>query len=181
VVRSEERDTVEAGSAWAPVFVGIGLFTGPGLEGDVWRLGGSARAGWGFAHGLQLVTYADYSWRLSGKDYTASWLSLQAGLGYRLRLSERVSSAISVRGGMQQMRFEALVREETRSDVTWNPLLGVGIDGWWLVAPNVGIWAAADAQTLARETRLFVAPERDVITSHVVDVSLALGLGWWIR
>lgn len=178
---SPEPDAVdEVASAWAPVFVGVGLLTGPGFDDDVWRIGGSARAGWGFAHGLQLVASIDYSGRASVADYTASWLALQGGVAYRLRLSERTSAAVAVRGGAQQMRFEVLAGGETTSRVKWNPVVALGIDAWWLLTPSIGIWAAADAQTLGRETRVFVAPERDAVTSREVDLSGVLGVGWWI-
>lgn len=180
IVSSDERDTLEVGIPWASVFVGIGLFAAPGFDDGVWRLGGSARAGWGFAHGLSLLTSVDASWRASRVGYTASWLSLSAGLAYRLRLSESASAAISLRGGAQQLRTAALARGETTSRVNWNPAVALGIDGRWLIGSRLGIWAAADAQTTGRETRLFVAPERDVVTSGVVDVSGVLGVGWWI-
>jgi hypothetical protein len=167
-------------SPWPSVFLGVGLFAGPGLDDDAWRLGGSGKASWDVAHGVLLLTSVDYSWRASTTDYTASWLSLQAGLGYRLRLSERASAGISLRGGAQQLRFAARARGETASSVTWNPVVALGLDFWRLLGPNIGIWAAANAQTMGREIHLFVAPERDVVTSHAVDVSGVLGVGWWI-
>lgn len=180
LISSDEREPPGAGLPWGSFFVGIGLFAGPGFDDDAWRLGGSARASWGFAYGLSLVTSADYSWRASRTDYTASWLSLSAGLAYRLQLSERASAAVSLRGGAQQLRTAVLARGETTSRVNWNPVVALGIDARWLFGESIGIWAAADAQSIGRESLLFVAPERDAVTSGVLDVSSALGLGWWI-
>jgi hypothetical protein len=180
VVSSEDRETSGAGPPWAPLFIGIGVLAGPGFDDGVWRLGGSARASWTFPEGFQLVTSADYSWRASTSEFTASWLSLQAGVGYRLRLSERASVAVDLRGGAQQLRTAARARGETTSRVSWNPAVALGIDGRWLVGAGVGIWAAADAQTIGRETRLFVAPERSIVTSPLVGGSAVLGLGWWL-
>lgn len=174
------RDTAGPSSPWAPLFIGVGVLTGPGFDDGVWRLGGSARASWVVAEGFQLVTSVDYSWRASRADYTASWLSLAAGVGYQLRLSERASAAISLRGGAQQTRLAVLARGETTSRVSWNPAVALGIDGGWLIGASLGIWAAANAQTIGREIHLFVAPERDVVTSRPVDLSAVLGLGWWI-
>lgn len=169
------------GSAATVAYAGAGVSTGPGFRDDVWRLGASARAGWGYASGLQLVALADYSWRLAQSDYTGSWLSLQAGVAYRLRWSERVSSAVALRGGVQRMRFEALARGELASEVAWNPVVALGIDLWWLLGSNVALWAAADAQSIARETRLFVVRERgEPVRSYPVDVSAVVGLGYWI-
>lgn len=178
---NEARSPAGASPARSGGFVGIGLLTGPAFEDDAWRLGGSVRGGYSFGSGIQLLSVVDYSRRVSGQSYSASWLSLQAGVGYRFSFSERVSAAVTLRAGAQQMRFEAPAGAGEVSRAIWNPLAALGVDALWLLTPGFGVWAAADAQSIGRETRLFVAPEQvDAVTSRAVDVSGVVGLGFWI-
>ncbi len=169
------------GPAWAGVFFGVGLLAGPGFDDGAWRLGGNVRAGWEAASGWHVLSSVSYSLRASEETFTASWLLLQAGLGYRLRLSERLSSAFAVHAGAQRMRFEVLANDVTRSEALWNPLVTLSVDGWWLAGSGFGFWAAVNTQSIGRESRLFVAPRRPAVSSPPVEITGLLGVGWWIQ
>jgi hypothetical protein len=107
-------------------------------------------------------------------------LSLQAGAGYRLRASDQLSCSLSLQAGVQQTRFEVLANGVDNVEARYNPLLGLSLDGWWLVSARFGFWAAADVQTIGRESLLFVAPGRATLTSPLLTPSGAVGVGWWL-
>src|SRR5690606_2013303 len=73
------------------LFIGVGVLTGPGFGAGAWRAGGNLRAGWQAPSGWQLVTSLGYAWRASTVDFTAAWLSLDVGVGYRLAASDAFS------------------------------------------------------------------------------------------
>jgi hypothetical protein len=62
----------------------------------------------------------------------------------------------------------------------YNPLASVGVDGWWLAWPGFGFWLAIDAQTIGRQSKLFVA-DTLVVSTFPVDVTGLLGVGWQIH
>jgi hypothetical protein len=165
---------------WEGVFLGVGLLTGPGFDDDVWRFGGQARAGWASSSGWQLLSSIGYSLRASEQTFTAAWFSLQAGVGYRLQLAEHFSSAISLQAGVQQMRFEVLSGGVADTQQRWNPLGSVGVDGWWRPSSAFGVWAGLDAQSIGRRSRLLLEPDRLAATSYPVDLTFAVGVGWWL-
>ncbi len=165
---------------WQGAFVGVGLLTGPGFDDEVWRFGGQLRAGWASSSGLQLLASIGYSLRASEQTFTAAWLSLQAGLGYRLQLAEHFSAALNLQAGVQQMRFEVLSGGISETEQRWNPLGSVGLDGWWRPSSAFGVWAGLEAQSIGRRSRLLLAADRPVATSYPLDLSLAFGVGWWL-
>jgi len=164
--------------AW---FVGVGAFTGPGFGAGPWRVGGALRGAWQGESGLTFGTSLGYAWRASSRDFTAEWLSLEAGVGYRLDLSDATSFGVMLLGGAQRARFEVLAGGESRSVARWNPRAGVELDGRWRVTSGFGVWAALEGGTAGRSSRLFVAPDREPIQAAGVDGVFALGLGWWLE
>jgi hypothetical protein len=163
------------------VFVGVGGFTGPGFGAGAWRAGGTLRGAWQGVSGLSLGGSLGYAWRVSSRDFTAEWLSLGAGVGYRLAVSDALSFGVQVLGGAQRARFEVLAAGVDRSEARWNPRASVELDGRWRVSSGFGVWGGAEVGSVGRSSRLFVAPGRDPISSAPVDVALAVGLGWWLE
>jgi hypothetical protein len=164
-----------------PWFVGVGAFTGPGFGAGAWRVGGTLRGAWQGESGLTLGTSLGYAWRASSRDFTAEWLSLEAGVGYRLALSDAMSFGLLLLGGAQRARFEVLAAGESRSEALWNPRVGIELDGRWRATSGFGVWASVEGGTAGRSSRLFVAPEREPIQAAAVDAVFALGLGWWLE
>jgi hypothetical protein len=163
-----------------PVFIGLGAFTGPGFGDGAWRLGGNLRAGWHGVSGWQLTTSVGYAWRTSEDPFTAAWFSLDAGVGYRLALSDAFSVGAMVFGGAQRARFEVLAAGVSRSEAIWNPRVGLGLDARWRVSPGFGFWAAAEATSPGRQSRLFLLPGEPPIQGSAVDATATVGLGWWL-
>jgi hypothetical protein len=162
-----------------PFFVGVGVLTGTGFGAGAWRAGSTLRAGWHGIDGWQLATSLAVAWRTSEETFTASWMSLQAGVGYRLALSDAVSVGTLVFGGVERARFEVLAAGVSHSEASYSPRFGLGVDGRWRASEGLGIWVAADGSSAGRESRLFVAPEIDSIRSYPIDVALFLGVAWW--
>ena len=77
--------------------IGVGVLTGPGFGAGARRAGGNLRAGWQAPSGWQLVTSLGYAWRASTVDFTAAWLSLDVGVGYRLAASDAFSVGANMR------------------------------------------------------------------------------------
>lgn len=163
------------------VFVGVGGFTGPGFGAGAWRVGGTLRGAWQGVGGLSFGGSLGYAWRASSRDFTAEWLSLQAGVGYRLAVSDALSVGAMVLGGAQRARFEVLAAGVDRSEARWNPRASIELDGRWRATSGFGVWASAEVGSVGRSSRLFVAPGRDPIQSAPVDIAIAAGLGWWIE
>jgi hypothetical protein len=180
-VEPEEEEAPRAPFEHRSVFVGIGGFTGPGFGGGDWRVGGTLRGAWQAHGGLTLGTSLGYAWRASSRDFTAEWLSLEAGVGYRLDLSDATSVGVMLLGGAQRARFEVLAGGESRSEALWNPRAGVELDARWRATSGFGVWAAVEGGTGGRSSRLFVAPDRDPIEGAAVDAAFTLGLGWWLE
>jgi hypothetical protein len=180
-VEPEEDELPRAPFEHRPVFVGVGGFTGPGFGAGAWRVGGTLHAAWQAESGLSFGTSLGYAWRASSRDFTAEWLSLEAGVGYRLDLSDATSVGLMLLGGVQRARFEVLAAGESRSEALWNPRAGVALDARWRVTSGFGAWAAVEGGTAGRSTRLFVAPDREPIQAAAVDGAFILGLGWWIE
>lgn len=161
-----------------PVFIGLGVLTGPGFGAGAWRVGGSLRAGWSDARGLQLAGALSYAVRASRETFSADWYTLRAGAGYRLQ-GERASAGVLLWGGAQRARFEVLAGGVSRSETRWNPLVGLGADARFRLTPWLGVWAALDATTLARESRLFISADREPVGAFFVDVAGIVGLAAW--
>lgn len=163
------------------VFIGVGGFTGPGFGAGPWRVGGTLRGGWQGVSGLSFGASLGYAWRASSRDFTAEWLSLEAGIGYRLVVSDAVSFGAMLLGGAQRARFEVVAAGVSRVEARWNPRAGVELDARWRASSGFGVWAGVEAGSAGRSSRLFVAPERDPIQAAPIDGALAAGLGWWIE
>jgi hypothetical protein len=162
-----------------PFFVGIGVLTGPGFGGGAWRAGGHLRAGWQHVAGWQIVTSLGAAWRTSQSEFTAAWLSLDAGVGYRWLTSNALSLGAHVFGGAEGTRFEVLARAEESTEVRLNPRAGLALDGRWRLGPSIGAWVGAEVSSIGRERRLFIAPEREPIVGSAIELALSLGVGWW--
>jgi hypothetical protein len=180
VAAPSTNDVTPALPRWQGVFIGLGLLTGPGFDDEVWRFGGSARAGWASSSGWQLLSSIGYSLRASEQTFTAAWFSVQGGLGYRLQLSEQLSSALSLQAGVQQMRFEVLSGGVADTQQRWNVLGSLGVDGWWRPSASFGVWAGLEAQSIGRRSRLLLDGDRLAATSYPVDLNLTFGVGWWL-
>jgi hypothetical protein len=180
-VEPEEDEVPREPFEHRPVFVGVGGFTGPGFGAGAWRVGGTLRGAWQLQGGLSLGASLGYAWRASSRDFTAEWLSLAAGVGYRLDLSDATSFGVMLLGGAQRARFEVVAAGESRQEAIWNPRAGVELDARWRATSGFGVWAAVEGGTAGRSSRLFVAPDRDPIEGAAVDGVFALGLGWWIE
>jgi hypothetical protein len=162
-----------------PFFVGVGVLTGTGFGAGAWRAGSTLRAGWHTVDGWQLATSLAVAWRTSEQTFTASWMSLQAGVGYRLALSDAVSVGTLVFGGVERARFEVLAAGVSHSEARYGPRFGLSVDGRWRASEGFGLWLAADGSSAGRESRLFVAPDLESIRSYPIDVALFLGVAWW--
>jgi hypothetical protein len=164
-----------------PVFIGLGVLAGPGFGAGAWRAGGNLRAGWHGVSGWQLATSLGFAWRTSEESFTASWASLDAGVGYRLSVSDAVDLGALFFGGVQRARFEVLAAGVSRSDARLNPRFGLGADARWRPSQSFGAWAAADASSSGRQSRLFLAPDRAPISDAAFNVALLVGIGWWVE
>jgi hypothetical protein len=165
----------------AGVFIGVGVFGGPALADGSGRVGASLRGGWASSSGLMLLGSAGYSVRaVSGDPFTVSWLSVEAGAGYRFWLGDELSAGVSLQLGLQQLRFAASARGLERSTAVYNPLATLGVDGWWLPWARFGFWVALDAHSIGRKSELFVADTLTVSTLPV-DVTGLFGVGWRIH
>jgi hypothetical protein len=163
------------------VFIGVGVFGGPALDDGSGRVGASLRGGWAQPSGLLLLGSASYSVRAISDDaFTLSWLSFEAGIGYRFWLTNELTAAVALQAGVQRLRFEASSGGALSSTAVYNPLASLGVDGWWLPWPGFGFWVAIDAHSIGRQSDLFVADTRAVSTLPV-DVTGQLGIGWRIH
>lgn len=163
------------------LFIGVGVLTGPGFGAGAWRAGGNLRAGWQAPSGWQLVTSLGYAWRASTVDFTAAWLSLDVGVGYRLAASDAFSAGALLLGGAERGRFEVLAAGVPRAEARWSPRLGLELDARFRASSGFGAWAALQGASDGRERRLFVAPERDPIRSAPVDLAITAGVGFWLE
>jgi hypothetical protein len=162
-----------------PLFIGLGALVGTGFDAG-WRAGGSLRAGWHFEGGLAILAAASYALGTSLEPFAVRWLSLDAGVGYRFALSERLSAGASLLVGAQRTSFE-LPAPESRSEAGLSPRLGLVGDVWWRAAPPFGLWAALEGSTTGRETRLFIDPDREPERSSPLSAALSAGLGFWFH
>jgi hypothetical protein len=162
-----------------PLFIGLGVLTGPGFGAGAWRAGGNLRAAWHGISGWQLATSLGLAWRTSEESFTAAWVTLEAGAGYRLVVDDAFSVGTLVFAGAQRARFEVLAAGESRAETRYNPRFGLGIDARWRASASFGAWASAEGSSTGRETHLFIAPDRDPVSSYPVEVALFLGVGWW--
>jgi hypothetical protein len=177
----EEPEAPPEPVEYAPLFVGLGIVTGPGFGGGPWRVGGSLRGTWAARSGFSVTTSMGATWRATSETFTASWLFFDAGVGYRFALSEATSLGATLFGGAQRARFEVLVEGVSAADTRWNPRIGASLDGWWRTASGFGLWANVEATTVGRESLLFVSPGADPIRSQPFDAAAMLGAGWWFR
>jgi hypothetical protein len=161
-------------------FIGIGAFGGPALDDGSARVGASLRGGWVSRGGLQLGGSTSYSWALREDTVEVSWLAIQAGIGHRFWLTDELSLGLSAQAGVQRLRFEASAGDVERASSVLNPLLTLGVDGWWLPWPGFGFWLALDGNTMGRKSELFVADTLTVSTLPV-DVTGLLGIGLRVR
>lgn len=176
-----EPDTPRTPSEYRSLFIGLGVLWGSGFGLDDWRVGGTLRAGWQATSGWQLVTSLGFAGRTSQETFTAVWAWLEAGVGYRLDVSDDFSVGALIFGGVQRARFEVLEAGVSQAGVRWNPRLGLGLDARWRATRGFGLWASAEGSSVGRESRLFVFPDRDPIRSSPVDLTLVGGIGWWIE
>jgi hypothetical protein len=184
----EEREEGEAEAAVprAPfeqrsVFIGVGGFTGPGFGAGAWRVGGTLRGTWQAPSGLTLGTSLGYAWRASARDFTAEWLSLAGGAGYRWDASDATSFGVMLLAGAERARFEVLAAGDSRTEARWNPHAGAELDVRWRATAGFGVWAAIEGGTVGRSSRLFLAPGGDPIQVSAFDVAFAAGLGGWLE
>jgi hypothetical protein len=182
--RDDPEQAVEPARPVIPldgVFIGVGVFGGPALDDGSARVGASLRGGWSSPAGFCVLGSASYSVRAVGtSSFSVSWLSLEAGVGYRFWLTDELSAALGLQVGVQQLRFEASARGEQSSRAVYNPLATLGVDGWWLPWPGFGFWAALDVHTIGRKSELFVVDTLTVSTLPL-DVTGLLGVGWRIH
>lgn len=162
------------------VFIGVGVLVGPALDDGSWRGGGSVRGGWATDAGWVLLGEASYAARAFEADaYTASWLALSLGAGRHFALADALGLTLSAQLGVQRLELEAALAGERQATSAYNPRLTLGGELWWVPGNKLGVWGAVQAHTIFRRSDLVVAGARTVST-WPVDVSGALGLGWWI-
>jgi len=164
-----------------PVFIGLGVLAGSGYGSGPGRAGGTLRAGWHGASGWQLVTSFCVAWRISEEPYTAAWVSLEAGAGYRWSLSDAVSVGALLSAGAERARFEVLAAGVSRSEASLTPRVGLGVDVRWRATQSFGAWASGEGRSSGRGGRLFVAPDREPIPALPIDLALLAGVGWWLE
>jgi hypothetical protein len=162
-----------------PFFVGLGALTGTGFGTGAWRAGGTLRAGWHGIDGWQLASSLAVAWRTSEETFTAAWMSLEAGAGYRLAPSDAVSVGALVFGGVERARYEVLAAGVSHAETRYGPRFGLGVDAHWRASDGFGAWISAEGSSSGRESRLFVAPDRAPIGSYPIDLALFLGVAWW--
>lgn len=165
-----------------PLFIGLGAVVGSGFDSGTWRSGGRLRAGWHFESGLALLGSAGYALG-SAEEPSVAWLTFDAGVGYRFALSERLNVGASLFAGAERARFElpaATPRTVSQSEARFSPRLGLAGDVWWRAAPMFGFWASLEGSTSGRETRVFIAPDREPATSLPVALALSAGFGFWM-
>jgi hypothetical protein len=165
---------------YAPVFVGLGIFTGPGFGNSAWRAGGTLRGGWVAPSGLSLSAAFGSAWRTSSETFTAAWLHFDLGVGYRIPLSDAVSIGTGIFAGVQRARFEILAAGVSRSEARWNPRVGASLDAWWRTSSGFGLWAGVEVSTVGRESLLYVTPGAEPLRAAPVDGAALLGAGWWL-
>ena len=161
-----------------PLFIGVSALVGSGFEAGSWRAGGGLRGVWHFPGGLALLVAGSYS-RGAADSFDVAWLTLDAGVGYRFALSERVSLGAWLLAGAEREQVEAV--DVSHAETLLSPRLGLAADVWWRAAPMFGLWAALEGTTTFRETRLFEAPGSDPIRSLPVGAALSVGLAVWLR
>jgi hypothetical protein len=165
-----------------PLFIGLGAVVGSGFDSGTWRSGGRLRGGWHFESGLALLGSVGYALG-SAEEPSVAWLTFDAGVGYRFALSERLSVGASLFAGAERARFElpaATSPTVSQSEARFSPRLGLVGDVWWRAAPMFGFWASLEGSTSGRETRVFIAPDREPATSLPVAVALCAGFGFWM-
>jgi hypothetical protein len=159
------------------VFIGVGVFGGPALDDGSARIGACLRGSWVSRAGIELLGSASYSQRaLSDDGLDVSWLTIEAGIGYRFWWSDEFSLGLSLQAGMQRLRFEASARNVERSSSVLNPVAALGADGWWLPWPGFGFWLGLDAHSIGRKSQLFVG-DTLVGSTLPVDITGLLGVG----
>jgi cell division septation protein DedD len=175
-----------------PLFVGLGALVGSGFDAG-WRGGGRLRGGYHFESGLVLLASASYALG-SQEEPAVAWLSLDAGVGYRLALSERLNVGAGLFAGAERARYELsaeVAPSETpagalapvaapRSETSLSPRFGLTADVWWRAVPMFGLWAALDGSTSGRETRVFISPDREPARAFPLAVALSVGFGFWL-
>ena len=164
-----------------PLFIGLGALVGSGFDASSWRAGGSLRAGWHFEGGLEILGAAGYALGSTDDPFSVEWLTFDAGVGYRIALSERLNVGASLFVGAQRARFELSAAEASRIEASLSPRFGLSGDVWWRAVPMFGLWASLEASTTGRETRLFVAPGSAPIRSSTAAGALTVGFGFWFR
>jgi hypothetical protein len=168
-----------------PLFIGVGAIVGSGFDAGTWRLGGRLRAGWHFESGLAILGSVGYALG-SADEPSVAWLTFDAGVGYRFALSERLNVGASVFAGAERARFELPAdasspgSDASQSEALLSPRLGLTGDVWWRAAPMFGFWAALEGSTAGRQTRLFIAPDREPARSLPVALELSAGFGFWL-
>lgn len=166
-----------------PLFLGLGAVVGSGFDAGTWRSGGRLRGGWHFESGLTLLASAGYALG-SAEEPSIAWLTFDAGVGYRFALSERLNVGASLFAGAERARFElpatAPSEPVSQSEARFSPRLGLAGDVWWRAAPMFGFWASLEGSTSGRETRVFIAPDREPATSLPVALALSAGFGFWL-
>jgi hypothetical protein len=178
VVVDDEREPVVPLDG---IYLGLGVFGGPALDDGSARVGVSLRGGWASPAGFSLLGSASYSVRAaSGDAFSVSWLSFSAGVGYRLWLTDSFTAAVNAQAGVQQLRFEATDGGSISDASVVNPLVSLGVDGWWLPWEHFGFWLALEGHTIFRKSELFVGDTRSA-TTQPVDFTGLLGVGWRIR
>jgi hypothetical protein len=178
VVVEDEREPVVPLDG---IYIGVGVFGGPALDDGSGRVGVSLRGGWASPAGFSVLGSASYSVRAtSGDEFAVSWLSFTAGLGYRLWLTDWFTAAVNAQAGVQQLRFEATQGGVINETQVVNPLVSLGVDGWWLPWQHFGIWLALEGHTIFRRSELFVGDTLSAST-QLVDFTALLGVGWRIH
>jgi hypothetical protein len=166
-----------------PLFIGLGAVVGSGFDAGTWRSGGRLRGGWHFESGLALLASAGYALG-STEEPSVAWLTFDAGVGYRFALSERLNVGASLFAGAERARFEVSASTAaegvSQSEARFTPRLGLAGDVWWRAAPMFGFWASLEGSTSGRETRVFIAPDREPATSLPVSLALSAGFGFWM-
>jgi len=164
-----------------PLFIGLGAVVGSGFDGGTWRSGGRLRGGWHFESGLALLASAGYALG-SAEEPSVTWLTFDAGVGYRFALSERLNVGASLFAGAERARFElpSASQSLSQSEARFSPRLGLAADVWWRAAPMFGFWASLEGSTSGRETRVFIAPDREPARSLPVALALSVGFGFWL-
>ncbi len=165
----------------SPIWIGVGVLAGPGLENGSWRWGGTVRAS---AAPSTLPVFGTASARASLGDHprsvSATWAGFTLGLG---AVSTIGSLRMDLRGELLLENLRAVVTDPDtgRSDDgnQWTSGASVGAQAGWPAEGTIGLTLGADAWRLREGVGVWVGDSR-VTGWPVWGWSLAAGAEWRI-